>query len=295
VKAPGTPGGCDLHAHTTASDGVLAPADLLDLARRVGLEAVGVTDHDTLDGLAEAEAAGARLGVRVVPGVEVNTQEGGREVHVLGYFCGGGDALRGVFDGQRRSRAERMARMVERLRRRGLPVTLEAVEREARGAVLCRPHLARVLVAAGCAASEAEAFARYLRRGAPGYVPRPRLAPAEAVAAIRADGGVAVLAHPGLIGDDGVLERLVPAGLGGVEAYHSDHTPEQARRYAEAAARHGLVATGGSDFHGTGRHGELGDVRVGPEVVRALEERAGRRAPSAPSAGPPRGARGCAY
>lgn len=266
-------GGCDLHTHTTASDGRLAPAALVRLAIEVGLQAIAITDHDTLAGLEPARAAAQGLALTVVPGLEVGAEQDGHEVHVLGYFCRGGAALRDLFQGQRLARRQRMRRMIERLRQNGVDVSWSQVEAAAEGEVLTRPHLARALVAAGQASDMADAFRRFLVPGAPGYAPRPHLSPAEAVAAIRADGGVPVLAHPALIGDDGIVADVVAAGLAGIEAWHSDHTPADQQRYAELAARHDLVATGGSDFHGDGRQRSLGGVRVDASVVDALAAR----------------------
>lgn len=299
-RQEGSGGGADLHTHTTASDGTLSPADLVTLAAHIGLEALGVTDHDTMAGLPEAESSARRQGLQVVPGVEVNTEYRGREVHVLGYFCRGDGDLAALLARMRRARVERMVAMVDRLRRAGIPVTLEDVEKVVResgpptagavGPVSCRepggssaaasgdrlpvlgrPHLARALWRLGFAATPAEAFARFLVPGAPGYVPRPKVHPAEVVERIRADGGVPVLAHPGLIGDDSVVLALAAAGLLGLEVWHSRHDEAASVRYLEMAKRYGLLATGGSDFHGPGDDRQLGSVRLPMETVQQLE------------------------
>lgn len=270
--------GADLHTHSTASDGVLAPAELVRRAHQVGLAALALTDHDTVEGLPEAEAEAGRLGVRLVPGVELSTDAIGREVHILGYYCRfDAEPLALLLEDMRAARRERLERIVARLNAAGVPVALERVRALAGGGSAGRPHVARALVEAGLAADVNDAFARFLGRGCPGYVPRKKLHPAEAVRAVVAAGGVAVLAHPGLMGDDGVIAELVASGLGGIEADYPAHTPEQAARYRRLAGALGLIPTGGSDYHGKGEHwGDLGGVRVPVEVVDRLERAAVR-------------------
>ncbi len=263
----------DLHAHSTASDGVLRPAELVRAAQAAGLTALALTDHDSMEGVPEAAAEAGRVGLRLVPGVELSTDATGREVHILGYFCRGDQPpLADLLAAMRAARRERLERMVEQLRAAGVPVRLERVQELAGGGAPGRAHVARALVEAGWAGSVEEAFERFLLRGRPGYVPRKKLHPVEAVRAVVAAGGVAVLAHPGLIGDDGVLGELLAAGLGGIEVHYPAHTAEQVARYARLAEELGLVATGGSDFHGRGeRWGDLGSVTVPDGVVDRLE------------------------
>lgn len=269
--------GADLHAHSTASDGVLSPAELVRAAAAVGLTALALTDHDSTAGVAEAAAAAAQAGLRLVPGVELSTDAIGREVHILGYFCAGRAPLEELLAEMRAARRRRLEQMVERLRAAGLPVALERVLALAGAGAPGRAHVARALVEAGCAASVEEAFDRYLLPGRPGYVPRRKLHPGEAVRAVIAAGGVAVLAHPGLVGDDGVLPELLAAGLGGIEVHYPAHTAAQVAHYARLAEELGLIATGGSDFHGRGeRWGDLGSVTVPAAVVDRLEEAAAR-------------------
>ncbi len=236
---------------------------------------LALTDHDTTEGLAEALAAGAKYRVDVIPGVEINTDTGMHEVHILGYCIDATDDAFQTFLGQRRAgRVERAAQMVEKLRALGVRVEWERVQAIASGAAIGRPHVARALVEAGRVASVPEAFERYLSRSGPAYVPRTQLSPEEAVAAIARVGGVPVLAHPGWAASGPVLERvphLVEHGLRGIEVYHPDHTPEGVSAYLGVARRYGLVATGGSDYHGGGSAaGQLGSVPVPLEVVPAL-------------------------
>lgn len=265
----------DLHNHTTASDGTLSPGDLVRRAAGAGLSFLGITDHDTTGGLEAAHAAARDFAIRVVPGIELSTDATGREVHILGYFCqteAGPLAERLV--SLRESRRRRLGQMVERLREAGLELTQEVACQAGEGSP-GRAHLARALVARGHAATMADAFERFLARGRPGYVPREKLHPLEAVRLVRASGGVAVLAHPGLMGDDTIIPSLVEAGLGGLEVIYPEHDGEQRDRYGEMARRFGLIATGGSDFHGVGeRLADVGAARVPDQVVEELAARA---------------------
>lgn len=272
-------GGADLHMHTTASDGTLSPAAMVELCRQQGLEAIAITDHDTTAGLAEAIAAGHQLGVRVLPGVELSCDVGGggTEVHLLGYLCRFEDGpLAELLARMREGRRQRAAASVEKLRARGYAIDLERVLALG-GESVGRPHIAQVLVESGYAGSIREAFDRFLGYGRPGYTPRPKLTPSEAIAAVRAAGGVPVLAHPGLIGDDNWVAAAIDSGVMGLEAYHTDHSTAQAQKYAQWARQRGLLVTGGSDSHGNqGSRPVLpGHVRVGLEVVEQLIRLAG--------------------
>lgn len=266
----------DLHVHSTASDGSLSPTALVEEARARGVTLIGLTDHDTMDGVAEALDAARRAGVQVVPGVELNTDSPAGEVHVLGYYISpDDDAFRRLLDTRRRAREVRAHKMIDRLQALGVPVEHAHVERLAAGAPLGRPHIAAAMVEAGWAASIREAFDRWLYRGGPAYVRREPFSPADAVAAVRRAGGVPVLAHPGRIDDQTVIAELIDAGLEGLECYYPEHTPEQTRRYLELARRHDLVVTGGSDYHGprSPHKAELGSVPVPEAAALELKER----------------------
>lgn len=265
----------DLHTHTTASDGALAPAALVALAAERGLRYLAVTDHDTVAGIEAALAAGERLGVAVIPGVELGTDLPHAEVHVLGYFV---DPRDPAFNEQlalmRDSRVGRARAMVKKLAALGIPIRFERVREIAGEGAVGRPHVARALVEAGYVASVAEAFDRYLGRNGPAYAERYKLTPVEAVRTIRRAGGLPGLAHPALPGPDGqlvegfdvdaLLDELVPAGLAAIECYYAGYPPELTERLLGYARRYGLVPTGGSDFHGGGVHegAELGGVAV---------------------------------
>lgn len=256
----------DLHIHTACSDGVLSPEAVVERAAGRGLRAIAITDHDTVDGNAEALEAGRRRGIAVVPGVEISTQWEGTTFHLLGYgMRRRPKGVRDTFDFLERSRRERNPRMVEKLRALGIEITLDEVAREAGGSLVGRPHFARVLLARGVVSTVQEAFDRLLGRGAAAYVDKERLVPAAAVELIREAGGVAVLAHPGLIEADRpgllprLLDHLIGLGLAGLEAFYSGHSEAESLRYAALAARRGLLVSGGSDFHRPGEGGpELG-------------------------------------
>jgi len=266
----------DLHAHTTASDGTFTPRELVELAQVNGLAAVAVTDHDTTAGLAEALATGAELGVEVVPGIELSTTFEEREVHVLGYYYDPQHPeLLALTQRMRDDRLDRMGKMIEKLQQAGVQISRAEVEAEAQGGAVGRPHIARVLMRNGYVQNIPDAFHQYLGTGKIGYVERLKITPAEAVMLILEAGGVPVIAHPGLVGKDYLFDELVPLGLVGLEAYHPDHDPDERTHYAALAKHHGLLATGGSDFHGGGaeHRGALGSVHVSLDVVRHLQAR----------------------
>ncbi|MGI9032738.1 MAG: PHP domain-containing protein [Acidimicrobiales bacterium] len=247
----------DLHTHSSVSDGSDPPARLAELAAAAGCGAVALTDHDRTDGVAAARARGRQVGVDVVSGCELSCQTGNGTMHLLAYFVEPGqEPLHTELGRLQSSRDDRNRRMADRLAEIGLPVTLEEMEAESAGAGVGRPHVATVLVAKGVVGSVQEAFDRYLAKGRPGYVGKEGLAPARAVAVVRASGGVAVLAHPLTNGSDrAALDRLVAGlaadGLVGLESQYGRYAPAERAELASLAARHGLVATGGSDYHGT--------------------------------------------
>ncbi len=229
----------DLHTHSTASDGLLSPAELIHAAHEARIDVLALTDHDSTEGVAEAMAAAANVGIEVIPGIEINTDfASGGEAHVLGYFLHWQDAAFQQELRQRRdAREARGRRMVERLRAIGVPITWEMVRRYADGAV-GRPHVAAALIEIGAATSVGEAFAKYLSRGKPGYVPRAPFTPEEAIALIRSAGGFASLAHPLWIADpERSVPPLVAAGLEGLEVYYGEYGPNEVARLRDLACR----------------------------------------------------------
>lgn len=268
----------DLHTHSRRSDGAYEPAEVVRRAAARGVRVQALSDHDTLAGAAEAVAEGERLGVRVIPSTELNTESEWGDVHVLGYFLDPSDAaLEDQLRWLRENRGRRIELMVEKLNALGYAVRLERVMEIAQGGALGRPHLAQALFEAGHVSKYDMAFDTLISKTSPAYVARVGLTPLEAVRLVRAHGGVPSLAHPRTVLDlDALLPQLIEAGLAGMECYYGSHTPEATIRYLALAARYDLVPTGGSDFHGRGEHGApLGGVRVPEASIRELEARRG--------------------
>ena len=266
----------DLHTHSLRSDGALEPAELVRRAAARGVTVQALSDHDTLSGVAEAVAEGERVGVRVIPATELNTESEWGDVHVLAYFIDPNDApFEERMKWLRENRGKRIELMVENLNRLGYPVSLERVLQIAQGGSLGRPHLAQALFEAGHVATYDSAFDTLISKESPAYVSRVGLAPIEAVELVRKHKGVPSLAHPGtVLRLEELLPQLVRAGLAGIECYYGSHTPAWTARCVALAREHGLVPTGGSDFHGRGDHGaDLGGVFVPPENIAALEMR----------------------
>jgi predicted metal-dependent phosphoesterase TrpH len=270
----------DLHAHTSCSDGSLTPSELVALAAETGLSAVAVTDHDSVEGVDEALAAGPRYGVEVVPGVEIPLEYERCTLDMLGYFlCGRPtDEFRKRLERLRRDRDDRNEQILTKLAELGYPLDPAELAEVADGEAVGRPHIGEALRRRGYVDSITEAFERFLRRGAPAFVDRRRLGLAEAVRLISSSGGVAVIAHPGIIRTDPAgLERLVREGVrlgvGGLECYYPLHDEETLHRCLALTKKYRLVATGGSDFHGTmkpkSRLGQAYDGRPVPDSVLA--------------------------
>jgi 3',5'-nucleoside bisphosphate phosphatase len=280
----GAPAGprVDLHTHTLASDGGDRPRELVAAAAAAGVGVLAVTDHDTVAAVAEARAAGRELGVEVVAGCEVTASVGGRVVHVLLYGEGLLEPdLAEAVEVARHGRHQRNLAIGERLRRLCGVGHREAAEL-AGASALSRAHFARALVAAGVVADVAEAFDRYLSSGRPAYVPAPSVSVTDAVAIAGKAGGVAVLAHPGRLAPEErerVLGQALEAGIDGIEVWHSQHDAELRRRLAGLVESRGLLATGGSDYHGRHKPGvRIGsgtdaNVAVPREALEALRER----------------------
>jgi predicted metal-dependent phosphoesterase TrpH len=245
-------GAVDLHSHTTASDGTLAPRELVRLAARHGVRVLAVTDHDSTGGVAEAiDEARTVAPLEIVPGLEINCDVPGAELHVLGYCLDWEAAWFQEFLGaQREERRQRVHRIAARLAELGMPIDPADVFALVNEGSAGRPHVAQVMVDRGYVKSVREAFDRFLSANGPANVPRNRFTPVEAVRIIRRARGVPVLAHPGLANRDGLIPELVEAGLMGIEAFYPEHSSGQITAYREMCRRLGLIATGGSDFHG---------------------------------------------
>lgn len=271
--------GFDLHTHTVFSDGTTTPEDNVRDALAVGLEGLGITDHDTAAPYERALAAADGTPLELVLGVEFSAERGGRSVHVLGYWIDPGYALLAEeLERLRDERTHRARRIVGRFHDLGIEVAYERVVALAGGAPIGRPHIAAAVVETGAAADLREVFDRYLADGGPAYVEKHAVHPVRAVELLVASGGIAVLAHPGLDGPrDGtggieheLIEAMAAVGLAGIEADHPDHTDEQRRRYRDLAAALRLEVTGGSDYHGAGKDDRLGSATTPREIVECL-------------------------
>ncbi len=272
----------DLHLHTTASDGALTPSELVREASAHGLECIAVTDHDSTNGIEEALEEGLRQGVQVIPGIEMSTDIPRAEVHILGYFLDYRDAgFQGILQQLRDGRRDRAEKMVAKLATMGLAVPWERVLEVAGKGSVGRPHIAQVMVEKGYVASMVEAFTNYIGRNAPAYVERYKLTPAEAVTLIKQVKGLPVLAHPAeVIALQSLLPDLMAAGLVGMECYYSEYSPETVEGLLSVADEHGLIPTGGTDFHwhDPSGHGPKhpGETWVPWESVRRLKAKAGK-------------------
>jgi predicted metal-dependent phosphoesterase TrpH len=262
-------GAVDLHSHTTASDGTLTPALLVREAARRGVRVLAVTDHDSTEGLAEAiTEAQSHPPLVIVPGIEINCDVEGAEIHILGYGMDYEAAwFREFCARQRAERRARVHRMADRLRALGMPIDPDDVFAIVQEGSAGRPHVAQVMVARGYVKTVREAFDKYLGSGKPAHVPRVKLTPADAVRLIRRAGGAPVFAHPGLADRDELIPDLIAAGLMGIESYYPEHSAAQTASYVQTCRDHGLVPTGGSDFHGPRvRAGSIGIPSV-PMIV----------------------------
>lgn len=274
----------DLHTHTTASDGTHTPHQLVARAAKLAVKVLGITDHDSTAGVAEAQAAGQKFGVEVIAGVEINTDVPGAEVHILGYYVDPGhEELNAQLATIREGRVGRARKMAEALARMGVPVRFERILEIAGEGSVGRPHVAQALLEAGHVSSTGEAFEKYIGRNSPAYIDRMKFTPSEASALIRRAGGVPVLAHPvffdrfGAIKSgfdlEAMLAETMTAGLLGIEAYYPNYDAITIEYLLGIARRYGLVVTGGTDFHGAKfNEPDLGGVYVPRKVVRRLRE-----------------------
>lgn len=276
--------GIDLHTHSTASDGTMTPTEIVIAAKAAGLEAVALTDHDTVQGLPEFMEAGRAHGLEVIPGVELTVRSDLGSLDILGYWVPTGQSgLTQSLEYLNRRRAERNREIAGKLQSLGLDVSYEEIEAKAGGGTIGRPHIAQVLLDKGYVRTLQEAFDRYIASGGKAYVPKVVLSPEEAVRLLKAEGATVCLAHPKIYRKvdmaalEGFLARMKPLGLDGLEARYSEHSSEDNRAYENLAAKLGMVICGGSDFHGTVkpliRLGKgKGDLFVPYSVLQALKD-----------------------
>ncbi len=264
----------DLHCHTTASDGLVSPADIIRMAAKEGISVLAIADHDTVEGLDEAAQAAQHEGIRFLPAIELSVSHPTGEFHLLGYGIHHQNrAFREKLAQLKSIREDRILRIVERLNRVGVLITPEDVANESNGAAPGKPHVARALMKKGYAPDIHYALRTYLDKGAPGYVPKEKLSPEAALNLIQSVGGLPVLAHPKSLklGDyreyDRTIQGLAGQGIAGIEVYATMHDTQDVKFFRELARRHHLIETGGSDFHGDngGRLGYYGFPRLIPE------------------------------
>lgn len=266
----------DLHTHTTHSDGALSPHQLIQKAKSVGLQIISITDHDSVGALEEAVPAGKELGLEVIAGMELSASFDDQEVHILGYFVDYTNSslleALAVFREKRRKRAERI---VEKLNRMNIPLTLESVLANASGDSIGRPHIANALVNGGHAESYYQAFNKYIGDGRPAYEKKEEFSPEETVRLISGAGGLAFLAHPGRSMNEDLLFRLIKSGLDGIEVIHPSHSPDLVRYYRGIVEEYCLLEGGGSDFHGGAKGDDqiFGRIGIPAEKVRIMQRR----------------------
>jgi len=265
----------DLHIHTLASDGADSVVEVLEEARRIGLAAVSITDHDSVAAVAEAVSLGPDYGVEVVPGIEISVELEDVEMHLLGYFIDYRDhELNARLAYLRNIRSRRADQMLSKLEAMGFTLDMEALLPGQMSGSIGRLHIAQALTRAGYVGSPAEAFSRYIGNSGPAYVPKLKIGMEEAMRMILRAGGVPVLAHPGQLGRDELIPELVELGLGGLEAYYPSHSRFAVNHYEELARHYGLLATGGSDSHGLNKENvHIGSAAAPYSVVAELRER----------------------
>ena len=273
----------DLHLHTTASDGVLSPSEIVRYAKVKGLQAIAITDHDTIEGCEEGLSEGKKIGFEVIPGIEISAEHSPGSMHILGFFLD----IHHPFLNERlaylqKARAERNPKIVEKLNRLGINITFEEVVKASGGGQVGRPHFANVLLEKEYVRSFQEAFDRFLKKGAPAYVDKLRFTSKEALHFINESKGVAALAHPNTLGMNGYSEleklilRLVGEGLKGIEVYYPEHSAGEVAQYKTLAERYGLLMTGGTDYHGIEKNGldigvGRGDMKLPYSIVENLK------------------------
>lgn len=264
----------DLHLHSTASDGSLTPEQVVELASHLNLKTISLTDHDSVEGLPSAIEASKRHAVEVIPGIEMSSDVAGRDIHVLGYYLDYNDPeLKKILVKLRDNREKRISGIISKLNEMGYEIDAEDVRAEAKDGSLGRAHIAKAMLRKGFIDNIQEAFDRFIGRQGPAYVEKSALSVIDIIKIINEFGGVPVLAHPGISGVDDKIVGFKEAGLLGLEAYHSEHTPDQAMKYASLAKKLGMIITGGSDCHGLGSSRGLiiGSVYVPDNCIDELK------------------------
>ncbi len=263
----------DMHTHSTFSDGVYSPSKLVDYAIKKGLSGIAITDHDTVDGIEEAmKRAAIYEDFIVIPGIELSAEYNNEEVHILGYMINYKmEYLLKILQRLQDTRDNRAVKIIYKLRKLEIKISYKDVVKMAGDGTIGRPHIARSMIQKGYVQTVEEAFVKYLAKGALAYVPKHRLTPICAINIIRKAGGFSIVAHPGLLKSESILNYLIDIGIDGIEVYHSKHSIEQSKKYLKLAKKYNLFITGGSDFHyppEDNKHdGDLGSVKVPLESV----------------------------
>lgn len=267
----------DLHIHTTASDGLMSPEEVVRWASVKRLTAIGITDHDTVKGISPAEKAASKYAIEVIPGIELSTTFENEEIHILGYYIDYKarwfiDTLKKL----QKSRYERAGKMVGKLNDMGIDITLDKVKEIADDGAMGRPHIARAMIDRGYISNIKEAFTEYIGKDRPAYVERYKLSTGEAIDMIKKLGGVSVLAHPGLLQNKSDLGKIIALGINGIEVYHSKHDEDTVKSILAVARSRNLLITGGSDCHGMKVNNEpiLGNCSIDYKYVKMLKNAA---------------------
>ena len=264
----------DLHTHTHYSDASISPHDLIKLAKKAGLSAIGVTDHDTLMGIPEAIEYGKRYGVEIVPGVELSTEENGRDIHILGYLFDVNNAeLCEKLELFRKVREERAIKIAHKLKQFGIYLDPDRIKEIAGKGAIGRPHIAQALLEKGYVKSIPEAFEKYIGYDSPAYVPKYKIKPEEAIQLILNAGGIPIIAHPGYYFDLEYILHLKRNGLMGIEVWHPEHSDEEVELLNRVAQKYGFLKTGGTDYHGEKKiNVRLGDIKLPYEILQKLKD-----------------------
>ncbi|MEN8240493.1 MAG: PHP domain-containing protein [Chloroflexota bacterium] len=263
----------DLHIHSTASDGTNTPEEIIQIAKSSNLLAIAITDHDSINGYFEAFDSAQETSVQLIAGVELNTDAYDTEIDILGYFWKpDNQKFLDLLDTRQSGRIARAKNIVEKLNSLGLEISFKRVREIAHGSI-CRPHIVEAMVEKNYVANQQEAFEKYLGLGRPAFVPHDHLTPEMAIQSINEAGGVSVVAHPGLVGNDEVVEKLMQAGAKGLEAYYPMHSEAEISKYLELAQKHGVIVTCGSDSHGAKRKKSfpIGSTKAPMEVMKIFE------------------------
>lgn len=268
----------DLHIHTIYSDGTWTPQEVVSRAKKLNLAAISITDHDSVAGLEEAIARGKKLGIEVVPGIEMSTDVGEDEIHILGYYLNWKEKeFLAQLEKFQAARAERNRKLIKKLKELGMEINHGELKGLSGRGVISRLHIARLMVRKGYVSSIGNAFERWLNPGKPAYVKKMNVSPFQIIELILKTGGVPVFAHPFLSKRDDLIPRLVKAGLKGIEVYHSAHDSRVTQYYQKVAQKYHLLITGGSDCHGEAKDKVLmGKVKVPVSVLRVLKKEIGK-------------------